>query len=67
MWHTIALLLIKKQGLSEIVISYADFAGIEPNSLCITTQEFSDGLHLKIMPMAEGIRLVEEERKRNSI
>lgn len=64
MWHTLALILIKKQGLSEVIITPADFYDIEPNSLCIVTQELKDGLHLIILPMAEGIRLIEEEKKK---
>ncbi len=63
MWHTLCLILIKKQGLEEVVISPQDFADIPPNSLAISVQELPDGLHLKILSMEAAKKLADEERE----
>ena len=60
-WHTVALMIMRKFGVDEIVIKDYDVQSIESNSLAITVRELPDGLHVKIVSMEEGLRLARKE------
>jgi hypothetical protein len=66
-WHTVCLMLMKKMKANEVIITQKDFFSVEPNAEVIVVQELDDGLHVKLVPVAEGIRLMEEDKKKKSI
>ncbi len=58
-WHVIAAILIQKLGQNPVVITVADIAQIDGNS--ITVQETDEGVALRLVTDAEAQRLVAEE------
>lgn len=59
-WHKLVLLLIKKFDLGEVVITVADLDRIDARGLVIVAHEKGDGLHLRVVSVAEGERLARE-------
>lgn len=57
-WHKIAALLLIHAGQKEVVITAADVAKLEEESVNIAIQERKDGLHVRLVSDEEASRLV---------
>ena len=56
-WHKLCALVVQQAG-GHVVISMKDLLAMDGKA--ITVQELADGLHLRIVSMAEGERLARE-------
>ncbi len=59
-WHKIAAILLHKLGHTDVCITPADLEAMDQNT-CIVIQELDDGLHVRLVDMAEGQRLAREQ------
>ena len=60
-WHSICFLIMKKLGVSEVRITSADVAKIEPEKEAITIQEKDNQLVITIRSMDEAKRMLEQD------
>lgn len=63
-WHTLCLMIMRKLGIKEVIITEQDFIGVEPGTLNISIQELADGMHVRVMSNQEMLAFLEEEGKK---
>lgn len=56
-WHKFVAIMLYKYG--DVVISMADVSAM-PDDIAVTVQELDDGIHLRLVSMAEAERLARE-------
>lgn len=60
-WHKILILVMRKQGLTHVVLTPKDLIGMIGGT-AITAQEKDDGLHLRVVDALEAERLAQDKR-----
>lgn len=63
-WHKLAAILMHKHGLTHVVITSEDMESMG-SEMCVMVQASADGIHLRLITMAEGERLAREQGGRH--
>jgi hypothetical protein len=61
LWHKICALLLLKFGEPHVVITLNDMMRLNDDDIAITIQEFGDGIHIRLVSMADGERLARKD------
>lgn len=62
-WHKFVAIMLYKYG--DVTITIDDVRAM-PDDIAVTVQELEDGIHLRLVSMAEGERLAREQGGRPS-
>lgn len=54
-WHKIAMMIMRKHGLSEIIIKPNDFTELINPGECLLVQDTEEGLHINIVSPADAV------------
>lgn len=60
-WHAVLDCVLIKLGERHVHITPEDIAAVEPGTLAIALEELKDGLHVRLVPMAEAERMARRE------